>query len=291
MSFSLEKKLEIIAQPIKRSSDRRAILNGIFFAKGVLKEDEISISLENGEIINYTKRLIKEFFGKDAEFRGGVSGRRRLCVFSSVGAAKFFKSIENGDELVDFSSPEYQYFLRGIILASARIYNPEERYVIELASVRPFELMSFLSDNGIVSYMSTRKNETILYVKQNNMLEELYALAGMNTMIFALMNAKIKSEISNSTNRITNCEINNINKAVSAAQKQIEAIKIIEEANLFSTLPEELAETANLRMAHQDMSLTQLAAVAVPKISKPGLSHRLNKIVEIAEKIKQKQEI
>ena len=123
------------------------------------------------------------------------------------------------------------------------------------------------------------------------MLEELYALAGMNTMIFALMNAKIKSEISNSTNRITNCEINNINKAVSAAQKQIEAIKIIEEANLFSTLPEELAETANLRMAHQDMSLTQLAAVAVPKISKPGLSHRLNKIIEIAEKIKQKQEI
>ena len=291
MSFSQEQKKEIINSKVKSSKNRRAILNGILFAKGALYNDSISISLENFEILDYTKRLIKEFFGKDAEIREGLSGRRRVCTFSAPGAIKFLSSVSEGGELFPEEELSYQHFLRGIVIASARICDPEKSYLIEFATVRPFELMSFLSDNGIVTYMSERKNETIIYIKQNTMLEQFYASAGMNSMIFALMNAKIKSEISNSTNRITNCEINNINKAVSAAQKQIDAIRVLEEANLFSTLPEELVETANLRLQHQDLSLTQLASVAVPKISKPGLSHRLNRIIEIANKVKNKEKI
>lgn len=291
MSFSQERKMELISQPIKSSQNRRALLNGIFFAKGLLCGEKISISLENDETVRFTSRLIKEFFGQEIKEDGGASGRRRLFSFCSKGAAKFFHLIENGEEFISSESEEYQYFLRGIVIASARITDPDKEYLLEFASVRPFELMSFFSDNGIVTYMSERKRETLLYIKQNAMLEVFYAAAGMNGMLFTLINSKIKSGISNETNRITNCELNNINKAVSAAQRQIEAIRIIEEANLFSTLPEELLETAHLRMKYQDLSLTQLALVAVPKISKSGLSHRLNKIMEIAEKIKAKKEI
>ncbi len=291
MSFSNEQKKEIISQNIKSSAHRRSVLNGILFSKGVISDGVVSISIESVDVYNYAKKLIKEFYGKEVQVLEGVSGRRRLFSFSAPAAIKFFDAISRGEEILASDDSAYQYFLKGIVLASARIYDPNINYLIEFASVRPFELMSFLSDNGIVTYLSQRKNETLLYIKQNNMLEEFFALAGMNNMVFALMNAKIKSEISNSTNRITNCEINNINKAVSAAQKQIEAIKVIEQANLFSTLPEELYETASLRMLHQDLSLTQLAQIAVPKISKPGLSHRLNKIVEIAEKIKNKEKL
>ncbi len=286
MSFSQERKRELIAQPIKSSAHRRAVLNGIFFAKGIFDGERISISLENREIVEYTKRLIKEFFGQELVYSTDAPGRRVLFSFASKGASKFFSLLESGGELVDTQDAAYQYFLRGIVIACARITDPDKEYLIEFASVRPFDLMSFLSDNGIVTYMSERKKETLLYIKQNAMLETFYAAAGMNNMFFTLLNSKIKSGISNQTNRITNCELNNINKAVSAAQRQIEAIKVISEANLFSTLPEELCETAELRMRYQDLSLTQLSQVAVPQISKSGLSHRLNKIMEIAEKIK-----
>ena len=291
MSFSQERKKELISQPIKSSQHRRAVLEGIFFAKGQLDEQRVTISLEGEEIVKYTARLIKEFFGRDIVITEGAVGRRCLFSFESKGAVRFFASFENGELPSLEDELRYQYFLRGIVIACARITDPDKEYLIEFASVRPFMLMSFFSDNGIVSYMSERKKETLLYIKQNAMLESFYAAAGMNQMFFTLLNSKIKSGISNETNRITNCEVNNINKAVSAAQKQLEAIRVIEEANLFSTLPEELLETAELRLKYQDMSLTQLALVAVPKISKSGLSHRLNKIMEIAEKIKNKEKI
>ena len=97
------------------------------------------------------------------------------------------------------------------------------------------------------------------------------------------MNAKIESEFRNNTNRIVNCETNNISKSVMASHKQISVIDELERANLLSSLPEELEVTARLRIKYRDLSLSQLAAVSVPAISKSGLSHRLKKIMEYAE--------
>ena len=54
------------------------------------------------------------------------------------------------------------------------------------------------------------------------------------------------------------------------------------EAALMEAL-EELEATARLRIKYRDLSLSQLAAVAVPAISKSGLSHRLKKIMEYSE--------
>ena len=65
--------------------------------------------------------------------------------------------------------------------------------------------------------------------------------------------------------------------------KQIALIEELIKKGLISQLPDELAETARLRLEHSDLSLSQLAALTTPRISKPGLSHRLKKITEMAE--------
>ena len=85
--------------------------------------------------------------------------------------------------------------------------------------------------------------------------------------------------------RLTNCETNNIKKAVDAAAKQKALISRLEERNLISFLPDELAESARLRMRYPDLSLAQLAAVSVPSITKSGLSHRLKKVMELGERL------
>ena len=92
-------------------------------------------------------------------------------------------------------------------------------------------------------------------------------------------------EFSCLVSRRINCETNNIAKAVNAAAKQLEVISKLEEQNLLSSLPEELEVTARLRLQNKDLSLSQLAAVAVPPISKPGLSHRLKKIMELGSQL------
>ena len=103
----------------------------------------------------------------------------------------------------------------------------------------------------------------------------------MNATTFLLMNSKIESEFKNTANRIRNCETNNIIKSISASAKFVEAIEALESANLLSTLPEELEKTARLGLQYKDYSLARLAAEFTPPISKPGLSHRLNKIYDI----------
>ena len=47
---------------------------------------------------------------------------------------------------------------------------------------------------------------------------------------------------------------------------------------------EAMRETVRLRLAHPDAALSELAALHDPPISKPGLSHRLKKIVSLAQK-------
>ena len=51
-------------------------------------------------------------------------------------------------------------------------------------------------------------------------------------------------------------------------------------------LPDELFETAKLRLENPSMSLAELARSHEPPISKSGLNHRLSKIIEVAENLK-----
>ena len=142
-----------------------------------------------------------------------------------------------------------------------------------------------LLEIGVDARAIQRGGRTDLYIKKSAIIEDFFAFIGLNSAAFAFMNATIESEFRNNTNRIVNCETNNISKSVTASHKQISVIEELEKANLLSSLPEELEATARLRIKYRDLSLSQLAAVSVPAISKSGLSHRLKKITEMAEKL------
>ena len=123
----------------------------------------------------------------------------------------------------------------------------------------------------------------VVYSSNSTVAEDFFASIGMNTTAFAFMNSKIEKELKTSAKRVANCEMNNILKSVDAAAKHIYAIEALEKANMLSTLPEELEKTARMRLIYKDYSLSRLASVFTPPISKPGLAHRLNKILEIFE--------
>ena len=104
----------------------------------------------------------------------------------------------------------------------------------------------------------------------------------MNSAAFAVMNEKIQGEFRNNANRVANCETNNIEKAVASSVRLLPLLRELERKGLLSQLPEELEQTARMRMKHEDLSLSQLAALFTPKITKSGLSHRLKSINELA---------
>ena len=89
----------------------------------------------------------------------------------------------------------------------------------------------------------------------------------------------------NKTNRLSNCETANMGKTVQAAVQVRMAIQMLEEAGALETLPKPLQQTARLRMQYPDLPLAKLAEKFDPPVSKAGLSHRLKRIQEAAQRL------
>ena len=90
----------------------------------------------------------------------------------------------------------------------------------------------------------------------------------------------------NSVNRKVNCETANINKTVNAAVKQIEDIRLIEEKVGIAKLPDSLRKMAEVRLEYPEAALKELGTYLQPPVGKSGVNHRLRKLGELAEKLR-----
>lgn len=282
MSFSLNEKNEIMNQPIKSSCCKMALLSGILSSKATLDEGVVKISVATDKSVEFISRLIMDIYGKETEVsRLKVGGRAKIVSFRTPSAVKYIESFKN--QALPFTEKCKlckSYYLKGVFLASGRISDPAKQYFLEFSTDSYEFFTEFFKGLGIDVKYAKRGKENVLYVKKSSLIEDFFALAGMNGTAFHIINAKIENEIRNNVNRVANCETNNIDKAVTASHAHIVAIKKLAARGLLSTLPEELEKTAILRLQHEDLSLSALAKISVPPISKSGLSHRLNKIIE-----------
>ena len=290
MSFSTEQKSEIIDNLPDRLCCKRAMLEGILASRAFICEDGISISLSDTGVCGLVEELIGEIYSKDSSVTTSrVGGRRRLVSFDAPAPRKYIENLSGG--ICHYSKCQMceSAFLRGVFLASGRASDPERQYSLEFSlGKRTDAFFDYFTSLCLTPRISKKPSEDVIYFKNSTQIEDFFALAGMNQTAFKLMNEKIQSEIRNNANRIANCETNNIDKAVSASMNQISLIEELMEKGLLSFLPDELELTARARMEHKDLSLSQLAAIITPPISKPGLSHRLKKITAIAEELLKK---
>ncbi len=289
MSFSSEQKNEIIKQSYKSSCCRRSILMGFLFGRATIVGDDIvSVRAEKLETLEFIGRLIKEFYSRSISPRHSSKGGRYLFAeFESAAAAKYIKNIENGGELFASKCEACESaFLRGIFLSSGKICDPERQYLLEFSlGDRTDKFVEYLNSIDITPNIANKKTGRVVYYRHSAKIEDFTARASMNSSIFAIMNEQITSELDNYVQRVSNCTAGNISKTVDAAIKYNNVIAQLDKAKLLSSLPEELAATARLRMEYPDLTLAELARISVPPISKSGLAHRLNKILELSEKL------
>ena len=97
-----------------------------------------------------------------------------------------------------------------------------------------------------------------------------------------IMNAKLEKHLRGSVNRRVNCDSANLDKAVDAALEQVEAIERYAHSRGLDSLPDKLRATAELRLSHPELTLSQLAALSDPPVTKSCLNHRLRKLMELA---------
>ena len=84
-----------------------------------------------------------------------------------------------------------------------------------------------------------------------------------------------------------NCETANINKTVSAAVKQMEDIRFIQETIGLDGLPESLQDMARLRLERPEATLKELGQALEPPVGKSGVNHRLRKLGQMADDLRQ----
>ena len=293
MSVSGEQKMEIIEHQYKSSCCRRALLCGVLFARGSAEGKSVNLSFEKKEYADFALKLIKEFYGQDGSlFRTESGGRRVLVSFESPSAAKYISNLKElsdfdlNDLIVQKCSSCLSSFLRGVFLASGRLSDPRKQFSLEFTLGDRCETFSkILLDLSLTPRISGSGDRRKLYFRKAEEIEDFYGYAGINRVVFDIIETKINSLARRESQRYLNCVTSNYDKMAAVSKRQIDIITRLEEHQLLSSLPEELAETARLKLRYPDLPLSALAAQMTPAISKSGLSHRLKKIEEVGAKL------
>ena len=98
-----------------------------------------------------------------------------------------------------------------------------------------------------------------------------------------IIEARLEKELNNKVNRRCNCDEANTSKVVEAAQEQLTAIRTIQERGMMEGLPVKLQQAAEARLKNPEASLTELAAMMEPPITKPAMNNRLKRLLAVAE--------
>jgi len=180
-------------------------------------------------------------------------------------------------------------FLRGVFLSCGSITDPARSYHLELAppSVeKRDELAAFITSRNIKMKKGSRGGKPFLYTKDSESIVDFLAYIGAMRHSLDVINTKIYKELRNNVNRKVNCETANIEKTARAAGKQLDDIEYIFKVKGKDYLPPALRETAVIRRDNAETPLKEIGGMLNPKISKSGVNHRLRKISEIADRLR-----
>ena len=184
--------------------------------------------------------------------------------------------------------------LRGAYLTIGSMSNPQRSYHLEFVCAsekQAMQLCEILGGFELEAKIVQRKKYYVVYMKEGSAIVDLLNIMEAHVALMELENLRILKDISNSVNRRVNCEAANIVKTVNAANRQVADIELIKEKKGISALPENLREAAVLRLEHPDATLSELSQMMNPPIGKSGMNHRLRKLSEIAEEIREKEDI
>jgi hypothetical protein len=184
-------------------------------------------------------------------------------------------------------------FLRGAFISIGSMSNPQKGYHLEFVCInmtQAQQLVATLLIFEIKAKIVARKKYQVVYIKESEEIVDLLNVIGAHISLMNLENLRILKDMRNSINRRVNCEAANITKTVNAATKQIDDIQYIKEHYGFDNLAENLKDIARLRLEYPEATLKELGENLSPRVGKSGVNHRLRKLSELAENLRETNE-
>ncbi len=305
MSFSGEVKGELAAQISASRHCQIAELAAMVCYGGRMEQKEegqsrLLIQTENEKVIRKGFTLLEKSFNICTGVMG--KGPYSLRVEKEEQITRLLRGLKlsegsgQTDGRIDTVNPLLiknaccrRAYLRGAFLVTGSMSDPEKSYHLEfvcITSRQAVQLQEIIRDFHIEARIVTRKNHFIVYMKEGAGIVDLLNVMGAHISLMNLENLRIVKEMRNSINRRVNCETANITKTVNAASKQIADILLIQETMGLQRLQDGLRETAEIRLEYPDATLKELGQYLNPPVGKSGVNHRLRKLSEIAEGIR-----
>ena len=295
MSFSSDVKSELCETALDRPCCARAEAYGVLLYGNTFSSHEIRLNTESEAFAGRLPMLLRRAFGLTFDRLPGEGERKyvfQLGDREKIGTiidAFGFDSRQSPVLHINFGLLEEDCcraaFLRGAFLAGGSVTEPAKRYHLELVTSHiqaSREMLALLTDMDRQPGQASRGGCQVTYFKSGEQIAELLTLMGAPKSAGALMDARAEKELRNGVNRQVNCEAANLDKAVNAAQEQLEAIRRLYELDRVEGLTAQLKETIILRETYPELTLSELAGEFEPPITKSCLNHRLRKLVELS---------
>ena len=311
MSFSSAAKDELAGLPFGSACCRLAELAGLTLAAGLMHLHgagvRSEIATESPAIAQRVYRLIKALYAVGPEIERHE--RRRLnrnfsyhVVLSDDAAARRMLTdigiLGGGDvsiaikpSLVRLSCCEGA-FLRGLFLGCGSVSDPEKEYRLEFVlgdEALARSAAALLAGADISSRIAERKGKIVVYATEADHISDFLALAGAHAAMLRFESVRVEKEVRNAANRLVNCDTANADRTVRASGRQTDGIRLIESRGRLAGLPKGLRKAAEARLENPDATLERLAQIT--GVSKSGLNHRFRRLEEIAEEIKNREEM
>ncbi len=300
MSFSSDIKKELCSlENIQPCCYHAQVYGLVLFAH--FNKFNLSITTENKDVFDLYLKSLTEYVG----FKPVTDTSRIKKLTAEITDAskkekcfdKFGHSINETSLRINYANIQNECcvasFLRGVFLSCGFVSDPNRNYHLEF--VVPYkrlcnDLMKIINELNLEPKYVMRKGNHIVYFKDSESIEDFLAYIGAQNASLYIMSVKIEKDIKNKVNRKLNFEYHNMDKTLSASRRQVEAIKYIKSTAGLAILPDSLRELAVLRLDNPDAPLSELALMLENPVSKSGIKHRLDKIVETADKLKENGE-
>ena len=282
-------KTEILLEPLRTRSERLAFLSAYARVAGTLgvisnkkrftlRYSSIDIKAQLTSILqsalkNAPYRLTKTAFIFDCSAADTLLNTLKIFCADTGDYAKNIHEHLIKDDTAKLAALRALFIGAGFVTLS-------KGYHLEFAFNNGFlalDCQNILESNAIFVKKIERGDKTIIYIKGAEMVSDTLALLGATEAMLKLSDIFAERDASRTINRRLNCDLANIDKTVTLAAKQIEAIKLLQQNNKFDNLNQKLKDAATIRLSHPEASLEELAAIV--GISKSGMRHRLNKLV------------
>lgn len=292
MNFTGEIKRDLLAHFPAGKAGAAAALAAILSTCGSLKGDGFEVVSENEKVAEYFLRLL-EMFGVRPELTGVSQDpkRKRDKLAFSCGGEDARRIISMTRSLREHLSEDEQAalcYLRAAFLGGGSCTLPKDGsstgYHFECvfsSRVRAEEYCELLSAFELFCKLVPRGEKYVCYVKSREAISDLLSVLGAESALKKLDAVSARREANNNENRIQNCIAGNADKAAIASAAQTLAMSALKEEGRLAALSPELRESAEARLTHPTLSLSELASLL--GMSKGGLNHRMRKLMKLYE--------